>query len=531
MSYHVILAAKLTDDATNVLKTATDIELHQVSETPEAVAPYLADAHAIIVGDELVIDAAIMDAAPNLQLIGRAGASLTNIDVDDATRRGVVVMNAPDVDAVTVAEYTFTMILAVVRNIFDAHHDLLDGTWNRDAYIGRQLQGKTLGIMGYGKVGQEVASRAIAFGLDVLVSDPYVPERYVAGLRLKLVGTEELFARSDIITIHTSIVKNTKHIINEKSLALMKDDAFLVNVKHDSFFDMAAVRAALDGGSLGGVAIDEFDTETPLKDNPLIGHPRVIHTQRMRYNTVEAHQHLSSLIAPQVLDALRQKDYRNGVNLPFMPGSEYERIEPHLELGEKIGILEHALGHQAAIERVEISIQGDEMQGLLKPLTVAIVKGILKPVLGDSVNYINAPVIAHERGILVTQSKGFAIDSYPNLLTCRVTWVDGGELIIAGAIFNQTEPRIVQIDRYRTDISPQGTLLVMGGFDVPGVIGRVGTFMANHQINIAGWRTSRINKGGHTLSIIIIDEPLEPALLDELRENEFVRHATQITFD
>ena len=194
-------------------------------------------------------------------------------------------------------------------------------------------------------------------------------------------------------------------------------------------------------------------------------------------------------------------------------------------------MLQHHLGHRAAIERVEINLRGDEMQGLLKPLTVAILRGLLEPHLGQTVNYINAPILASERGIIVSNYKGLEVTTYPNLMTCNVKWEDGGELVIAGAIFNRTEPRVVQIDQYRTDFQPEGTLLIMGSYDVPGVIGKVGTFMADHEINIAGWRTSRVSRGGHTLSVISVDQPLEEDLLAELRAQEFVRHATQISFD
>jgi len=529
MSYKILLAAAFTEDGRSMLESALDVDLVCVEENLDAVTPHLAETDALIVGDVLHVDESLYEAAPNLKIIGRAGASLTNVEVDAATRRGIIVMNTPGVDAITVAEYTFAMMLALVRCVFAAHTDLINQDWQHEKYIGTELQEKTLGIVGFGRVGREIASRAIAFGLDVLVYDPYVRESQVVGMRLKMVGLEELLSRSDIITLHTSVVPDTENLINAETLALMKSGVFLINVKHSSFIHANDVLAALESGKLAGVALDDFEPET-LADHPLIGHPRVIHTQRMRFNTYEAQHNLSNLLAPQILDALREQDYRNAVNLPFIPGREYEALEPHLRLSEYIGLIHHSLGHRTGILRVEINISGHEMEGLLKPLTVALLKGLLAPRLGKSVNYINAPVLANERGILVTQSKGLALDSYPNLFTTRVEWDDGGELVVAGAIFNQTEPRIVQVDRYRTDFVPDGTLLFMGSFDVPGVIGRVGTFMAENKINIAGWRTSRVEKGGNTLSVISIDDLLAEDLLNDLREREFVRHATQITF-
>jgi len=526
--FNIILTAPLSEDGLHILQSASDVSLYPVTENPAAVLPHLPTAHALIVGDGLIIDSALLDAAPNLRLIGRLGAALNNVDVETATRRGIIVMNVPGVDAVTVAEYTFALMFALLRNVLGGHHDLRGETANKIP-IGTQLKGKTLGIIGYGRVGQELAPRALAFGLNIIVSDPYISESRVAHLQIKLVGMNELLQKADIITLHTSLVPDTERFINAATLAQMKKGVFLINAKHHSFIDTPALLDALNSGQVAGYAADDFDPDQ-LQENPLMGHPKVIHTQRMRFNTYEAQNDLSTVLAPQVLDALRGEDYRNAVNLPFMPGSEYENITPQLHLAEKIGRLLHHLGHRTVVERVEIHTRGEEMQGLLKPLTVALLKGLLAPRLGEIVNYINAPILANERGIVVTTSKGMGISSYPNLLSCQVFWKDGFELIVAGAIFNQTEPRIVQVDQYRTDFTPEGTLIIMGSYDVPGVIGKVGTYMADHQINIAGWRTSRVTKGGNTLSIISIDEPLSDALLTDLQSKEFVRHATQVSF-
>jgi D-3-phosphoglycerate dehydrogenase len=530
MKHKIILAATLTPHGIALLQEAEDVQLVTIPPSPEALAPHLATAKALIVNDQLTIDGAVMAAAPGLEIIARAGASLENIALDEATRRGIIVMNTPGVDAVTVAEYTFTLMLAILRKPFPAYQHLLSGDWQAPTEWGYQLKGKTLGVVGYGRVGIEIASRALAFGLEVLIADPYVRESQVAGQRLKLVGNDELYARSDIITLHTTVIPETHHLLNAHTLGRMKRGVFLLNIKHHSLMDIPAMKEALDSGQVAGLALDDFDPAALEKGHPLIGHPKVIHTQRMRYYTHEAQRDLSSLLVPQLLDALRKTDYRNAVNLPFIPGREYDVIQPQMQLAERIGIILYHLGGKSPIERVEISIQGDEMEGMLKPLTVGLLKGLLAPSLGAAVNYINAPVIAHERGISVTQSPQLGLDSYPNLLICQVFWEDGRNLVAAGAIFNHTEPRIVQLDQYRTDFIPEGVLLIMGSYDVPGVIGRVGTYMATHSINIAGWRTSRENKGGNTLSVIGIDEPLAADMLDDLRQKDFVRHATQIIF-
>jgi D-3-phosphoglycerate dehydrogenase len=518
VTFNILLATPLSEDGMKALSSAQDVRIGKTDTIP------LADADALIAGEEMVVDKSLLKLAPRLKLIGRAGASLTGIDLDEATRRGIIVMNTPGVDAVTVAEYTFAMLLAVTRYVVHAHNAAAIGQLD-NPLLGKQLKGKTLGIIGFGRVGKEMAHRATAFGMEVLATDPFVAESQVAGLKLKLVGMRELLERADIVSLHTTLTPETHHILNAQTLALTQPGVVIINTKDTHLIDEPALLEMLNNGHVGG-----FATDVIQPGSSLLRHPKVIHTQRMRYNTVEVQRDLSVLIAEQVLDALHGIDFRNAVNLPFMDG--YETLAPLMDMGEKIGMLEYYLGHHAPIKRIEISVIGSEMADSIKPITVAILRGLLAPALGNTVvNYINAPVIAAERNIFVTQTKGREVSPYPNLLTCRVLWEDDGDIEIAGALFNQTEPRIVQVDRYRTDFTPEGIILVMGSYDVPGVIGRVGTFMAENHINIAGWRTSRVEKGGNTLSIISIDEPLSDELLNELRSNEFVRHATQIIFD
>jgi D-3-phosphoglycerate dehydrogenase / 2-oxoglutarate reductase len=244
-------------------------------------------------------------------------------------------------------------------------------------------------------------------------------------------------------------------------------------------------------------------------------------------STAEAQKDLSIQIVRQVYDALRGVDYRNAVNMPFMPGRDFEAMAPYLRLAERIGALQHYLA-RGRIRRVAVEYKGDELTGLVKPLTVALLKGMLNPVLGDSVNYINAPLVAMERGIHVTQTTGLDVADYTNLVSCQVHWEGGGELVISGALFSKYEPRIVQIDTYRTDVVPEGVMLVFGSYDVPGVIGRVGTLLGQHSINIAAWRTGRAEKGGQTLTVLTLDQALPEPLLNEFRKQDFVRHATQL---
>jgi D-3-phosphoglycerate dehydrogenase len=315
-------------------------------------------------------------------------------------------------------------------------------------------------------------------------------------------------------------------MFNETLIRQMKQGARLINTAHGSLVDEKALAEALRDGHMAGAAMDVFAQEPPY-NSPLVGLEQVIHTPHIGDNTLEAARDVSILIASQVLDALRGKDYRNVVNLPFMPGVDYEQIHPHLRLAESLGMLQQALA-RSPIRKVAVEYRGEEMSGLVKPLTVALLRGMLAPVLGAKVNYINAPVLAQERGIQVTQTKGLKTGDYTNLVSCEVTWESGSTVIMSGTLLDRTEPHVIQMDQYRMNFVPQGVLLFMGSFDQPGVIGKVGMFMAENGVNIASWQTGRAEPGGHTLTVMTLDEPISDALLDSLRQQEFVRHAVQI---
>ena len=526
MKYTVLVTTTLTDDALAFLNNAKDVEVVQAGADPVRVHKAIGNADALIIRDEIAVDAALLGEGKRLKVIGRAGVGLADIDVEAATARGVIVMNTPGANSIAAGEYTFALMLALCRQVIPAHTDLARDKWTRNGHLGIELYGKTLGLLGLGRVGRRVAERAAAFGMELLAYDPYVAETQVSDLRVKLVGLDEVLSHSDIISLHCAVTPETFHILDEDALKTVKRGAWIVNVAHGSMIDEKALTAALKSGQVAGAAMDVFDHEPPT-GSPLIGLPNVVHTPHMGDATIEAQRDLSMQIVKQVYDALRGVDYRNAVNMPFMPGRDFEAMAPYLHLAERIGALQHYLA-RGRIRRVAVEYKGEELTGLVKPLTVALLKGILEPVLGDTVNYINAPLVAMERGIHVTQTKGLDVADYTNLVSCQVHWEGGGELVISGALFNRTEPRIVQIDTYRTDVIPEGNMVVFGSYDVPGVIGKVGTLMAERNINIADWRTGRAEKGGQTLTVLRLDQPLSEALLNEFRQQDYVRHAMQM---
>lgn len=526
MKHTILIATSLTQPALDFLKRAKHVEIQAVPTEIDRVRKIIAGADALIARDDLPIDAGLIDEGRRLKVIGRVGVGLSGIDIEAATARGVIVMNTPGANATSTAEYTFALMLALCRHIIPAHLELRDGLWSRQTHLGVELYGKVLGLVGLGRVGRRVAERALAFGMEVIAYDPYVAETQIADLRVKLLGLDEVLARSDFISLHCAVTPETYHLLDAEALASAKPGVRIVNVAHGSVVDEVALVDALKSGQVAGAAVDVFGQEPP-HNSLLIGLPNVVHTPHMGDSTAEAQRDLSMQIVTQVYDALRGADYRNAVNMPFMPGRAFEAMAPYLTLAERIGALQHYLA-RGRIRRVAVEYKGDELDGMVKPLTVALLKGMLTPALGDTVNYINAPLVAMERGIHVTQTKGLDVADYTNLVSCQVHWEGGGQLVISGALFNRREPRIVQVDTYRTDFVPEGVLLLFGSYDVPGVIGKIGTLMAAHGINIAAWRTGRAERGGQTLTVITLDQPLTDAQLEEFRGLDIVRMATQM---
>jgi D-3-phosphoglycerate dehydrogenase / 2-oxoglutarate reductase len=526
-TFHILVATDLTDEGTQLLRDAPDVEVDMVTPTIAAVREGIQRAHAVIARDDVQIDTALLDHAPQLKVIARPAAGVNGIDIDTATERGIIVMNTPGISAIAAGEHTFTLMLALSRRLVNAHNSMRSGYWllDRRQQAGTQLYGKTLGIIGLGRVGRIVAQRALVFGMSVLAYDPYISEDQVDDDRILLAGLRELLERSDFVSVHVPATSETRQMLNAERIRQMKPGARLINTAHGSVVDERAAADALKDGHLAGIAVDVYGEEPPY-NSPLIGLDGVIHTPHIGDNTVEATQDLSKQVVEQVLDALRDLDYRNVINMPFMPGVNFETIKPYLTLAERMGTMLHVLARHP-VKRMAVEFSGDEITGLVKPLTVALLKGLLTPILGEAVSYINVPLLAIERGIQVMQVKGLKTGDYANLVSCQIVLEDGEEIVMAGTMLDHKVPHIVQINEYRMNFVPDGHLLIMGSYDQPGVIGQVGTLMATNNVNIASWHTGRAQPGGQTLTVITLDEAIPETVLDELRQQDFVRHAHQ----
>lgn len=510
--YRILVSDKLGQAALDKFgeysDVTVDVKTHLSHDELVATIPQY---DAVIVRGETQVTADVLAAGDKLRVVGRAGVGIDNIDIKAATIQGVLVMNTPGANSMARAELTLALMLATGRKIPQAHESLKMGEWRRDEFTGRQLHHKVLGCIGFGRVGKLVAERAKAFGMDILAYDPWVMEETARELGILLVELDDLLEQADYITLQAPLTPDTTHIINERSLAHVKDSAILINTARGKLVDEWALAEALKNGKLAAAAVDVYSSEPPPPDHPLIGLPNVIHLPHLGASTYEAEHEVGVMIARQVVSALRGTDYHFAVNLPFELEGNFAAVKPYLELAETIGRLQAALAEKP-IKRLEIQIHGEVIGGLVRAIGAGLVKGVLESTSDVRVNYINAPFLADKAGLSTTQTVGLEGLDYPNLVACRAIW-EGGRRLIGGVLFGGREPRIVQVDEYRLEARAEGTILVMQNKDVPGVIGQVGTLLADHGVNIGEWRLGRVKPGGDALSFITLDnEPTESAM-------------------
>ncbi|GAB4539179.1 MAG: phosphoglycerate dehydrogenase [Anaerolineae bacterium] len=527
-AYRILITDELSPQALERLETAAEVTFDVVRRpSREKLCEIIPDYDAIIIRSSVRIDADLLPLSSRLKVIGRAGMGLDNVDIDAASLRGVIVMNTPGANTIATTEHAIAMLLALCRHIPQADASLRAGEWARSRFIGVQLYRKTLGIVGLGRIGAQVARRTQAFGMTVIAFDPYISDDVARELNVTLVDMDELLARSDFITLHTALTPETRGMINARAIARMKQGVRLVNCARGGLLDEAALVAALRSGHIAGAALDVFADEPLPADSPLRSLPNVILTPHIAASTVEAQRDVGTQIVDQVLAALRGEDFRNAVNMPVVDAGVFQLLKPYLQLAEKLGSLQMQLS-EGRIKRVEVEFQGEEVADHVKPLTVALLKGLLDPITDTPVNYISAPHLAMQRGISVSETRGLPTPNYANLLSCRVLW-DQGERLVSGSLLGHEFPRVVQIDDFRIDAQPEGIVLVMESIDMPGVIGQVGTLLGAHGINIAEWRLGRIAAGGQALSFINLDTPAPANVLAELVQLQGVNRVRQVT--
>ena len=515
--FRVLVADKLGKAGLDRIQSAGDVQADvKTGQNKAELLKIIGDYDAIIIRSTTKLDADLLAAARQLKVVGRAGVGVDNVDVKAATARGVIVMNTPEANAIAAAEQTMALMLAASRYTVQSHSLVKEGKWGRSAFTGIQLYRKKLGLIGFGRIARLVATRAQAFGMEVVAFDPYVSEEIGQEVGVTLVDLNELFEQADYISLHASKSPETERIVNADTLSRVKDGVILVNTARGALVDEAALASALKSGKVRAVGTDVYSQEPPTSDNPLIGLPNVVHTPHIGASTVEAQRDVSIKIVDQVLDALRGDDFRNSINVPFQAGPDYATVLPYMTLAEKIGALHFHMA-PAPIRRVEVELRGDAIEDMTRPVAAALLKGLLESFLADAVNYVNAPVLAEEHGIAIAQSKGLSAADYANVIYCRAHW-DDGDRVIAGVLFGGRQPRIVQVSHHHLDADPTGPLLIMLNKDVPGVIGQVGTILGAYEVNIGEWRMGRNKPGEEALSFINLDSEPPPAALDALKK-------------
>ncbi len=461
------------------------------------------------------ITANLIEVAQNLKVIGRAGIGVENIDVEAASKKGVVVMNTPGGNNVTTGEHAICLMLSLARHIPQAVASLKAGEWNRQKFMGVEVCNKTLGIIGLGNVGSIVAERAIGLRMKVMGYDPFVPAETAARLGVELASLDEIYKRADFITVHTPMTKETRGLINRRAFAKMKTGVRIINCARGGIVDEKDLADALQSGKVAGAALDVYVDEPPSPDHPLVKMEQVITTPHLGASTDEAQHNVAIAVVEQMIDFLSKGIIRFAVNLPSVSQELLSTLKPYLTLGEKLGSLPVQMLGKIPKE-VQIEYAGEVTQYDVAPLTLAVLKGILTPAMESSVNYVNAPMVARERGIKVVESKSSRASDFASSITVKVKTKDK-EIEVGGAIFGSNNPRIVKINNFYLEAVPEGHILILHNRDVPGVVGAVGTLLGEKGINIAGIELGREKVGGEAISLIHVDDAIPKESLDTLR--------------
>jgi D-3-phosphoglycerate dehydrogenase len=516
MPYKILISDSLSKEAVDILEKEKDLKVDVNTKlTAEELKKVIKDYDGLLVRSSTKVTKDVIGAADKLKIVGRAGVGLDNVDVDAASKKGIIVVNTPGGNTISTAEHTFSMMLALSRSIPQADLSMKKGEWERKKFMGVELYGKTLGIVGLGRIGTEVAKRALSFGMRVVAFDPYLSFEKAKALGIESVSMEELFKQADYITVHTPLTDETKHAISDKQFGMMKKGVRILNCARGGIVDEAALVKAIESGKVAGAALDVYEDEPPAKESKLLKLDKVIMTPHLGASTEEAQVNVAVDVANTVRDILLGRCIKNAVNMPCVDPEVFKVIEPYLKLSEKIGsiITQVVEGH---VKKVKIRYVGDILKYELSPFTVSVMKGMLTPILQETVNFVNALVIAKERGISVVESKTAEIQDFASLIIVEVE-TDKAKSLVAGTLFTKTDPKIVKINEFWVDSVPEGNMLFVFNKDVPGIIGEIGTIFGKNNINIASVSFGRDVKGGNAVSVWNVDSDVPKKVLDDIK--------------
>ncbi|HKN46454.1 MAG TPA: phosphoglycerate dehydrogenase [Candidatus Polarisedimenticolia bacterium] len=523
----ILIADKVSPTCADVLRRSGLQAEHRPGLDTHELLRAVADADGLVVRSDTRVTEEVIAAAPRLRVVGRAGAGVDNIDVDAATRRGIVVMNAPGENTISAAEHTMSMILALARRIPAADRSMRAGRWERgSAFLGVELIGKTLGILGLGKVGREVAARARAFGMEVIGADPVVSEEVASRIGVTLFPIGAVLEGSDFITLHLPLTPETRHLLGREALERCRPGVRIINVARGGIIDESALVEALLSGHVAGAALDVFESEPPA-GSPLLGLDSVVLTPHLGASTQEAQEKVAARIAEQIAGYLKDGLVVNAVNLEGIDPKILPALQPYRDLCERLGRLLSALGHGPVAE-LAMEYSGTVLEYPTRPLTASFLKGFLQGKLSDPVNPINAALLARESGIRVLETRAAEPQDFSALVTATRRGRDGARSA-AGTLFGKRDPRLVRLDAYHLDAIPQGPMLIVSNDDRPGMVGRIGTALGDAGVNIAYLSLGRDRSGGRAIAILNLDSPISDDVLRQIAAIDGVLTAERVT--
>lgn len=526
MTFRVLITDPLSEEGIFPLRQSENLEITIETElSPNDLIAMIQDYDALLIRSQTTVTREVIENAPNLKIIGRAGVGVDNIDLEAATEHGIIVVNAPDGNTNSAAEHTMAMLSALARKIPQAFLSLKNQIWDRKSFLGVEIKNKTLGIVGLGRIGTEVAARAKGQRMHVLAYDPFLTEEKAHKLGITKGTLEEVLNQADFISIHTPLLKETRNLIDEEAFEMMKDGVQLINCARGGIVNEDALYDAIVRGKVAGAALDVFEVE-PFVDHKLLTLPQVIATPHLAASTIEAQESVAIDVSADVVSFLNGGLVQNPVNLPSVSKEVMGKVGPFFDLAEKLGAFVSQL-IDGIVEQITIHYYGDLAGFDVRPLTRNTLKGLLKGNLGDHVNDVNAKYLADQIGIVVNEYKTSTTKGFTNLLTVEAR-TKNGTRSVSGTLLNGLGGRIVKVDKYYVDVVPEGNLIFIKHKDQPGAIGRVGTLLAKSNINIATMQVGRDNIGGDAIMMLTIDKYVDGYNVNQLKELEDISDVTAI---
>lgn len=481
---------------------------------PEELKACIGEYSGLVIRSATKVTAEIIEAAKNLRVIGRAGSGLDNVDKAAASKKGIVVMNTPGGNTVTTAEHSIAMLFSVARMIPQATASMKAGKWEKKKFMGVELFNKTLGIIGLGAIGGQVAKKAQGLEMNIIAYDPFLNEEKAQSMGIRKGSLDEIFAESDFITIHSPMTPETKGLINTATIAKMKNGVRIINCARGGIINETDLYEAMKSGKVAAAALDVFEKEPP-ENNPLLTLDNLICTPHLGASTEEAQENVALAVAEQIADYLVRGTIRHAVNFPSIPSDQVPRLQPYISLAEKLGSFACQIFEGGATE-ITVEYHGDASTITAAPVTIAAVKGYLSPILLETVNFVNAPFIAKERGIEIKEIKSTDAGDFFSKLVLRIRTKER-ESVVAGTLYSKKDPRVIEIDHFKVEIVPEGELLLLYNNDKPGVIGNIGNLLGKNDINIARMHFGRESAGGMAISVVSLDAKPGPEVINQLR--------------